>query len=384
MNILIDSNLYKKEDFGSSFEFMLSHGLIELKEYLLSYKVAFVGEVITPYNYFISLPKNFTNTDESNIELVKSILKEFKNIKKRGKSLIKNKSYETGGEIESDYFYWRKIYSYFIDYITYEFYFPKKRNLIHSIKKKHGRLNPMLTEVNRDKLGNGVTYEVKDYTNNYFRNVFYSTLKLLENEFASDNESKKIKEVEIFLRSKNIEFAIIEINKVEFLKYSKLTQTNAIHEPIKKTITNYFLNSKIKEKNTINVFYTQEFEYLYEFLLQKVLMHSASYRNENWLDPNFKTLHPDIITEFFIGDAKYYRISEFNQNPFEKELYAYNVANNNSQPNFVFIPSEETKHLKTLTHDFYKLEIVTVDFKTILNDYFKKNQETLSYIKTLI
>jgi len=113
-------------------------------------------------------------------------------------------------------------------------------------------------------------------------------------------------------------------------------------------------------------------------------MHSASYRNENWLDPNFKTLHPDIITEFFIGDAKYYRISEFNQNPFEKELYAYNVANNNSQPNFVFIPSEETKHLKTLTHDFYKLEIVTVDFKTILNDYFKKNQETLSYIKTLI
>ena len=90
MNILIDSNLYKKEDFGDSFDFLLAHGLIELKEYLLSYKVAFVGEVITPNGYFISLPKNFTNTDTSNVELVKSILKEFKNLKKKGKLLIKN------------------------------------------------------------------------------------------------------------------------------------------------------------------------------------------------------------------------------------------------------------------------------------------------------
>lgn len=384
MNILIDSNLYKKEDFGPSFDFMLAHGLIELKEYLLSYKVAFVGEVITPYNYFISLPKNFNNTTESNVELVKSILKEFKNIKKRGKTLIKNKSYEIGSEIESDFFYWRKLYAYFIDYITYEFYYPKKRNIIHSVQKRDGRLNPMLTEVNRDKLGNGITYEIKDHKDNYIRNVFYTTLKLLEKEYASDIESRKISEIEIFLKSKKIEFRSIEIDKGDFISYYKSLQTNPIHETILKTIYNYYLNSKIKEKNTINVFYTQEFEYLYEYILQKVLSHNITHKNENWSNPDFKNLYPDIITETFIGDAKYYKISDFSQNPFEKELYAYNVANGNSQPNFVFIPSEETRHLETLIHDTYKLEVVTVDLKKIIKDYFSKNCETLNYIKTLI
>ena len=82
MNILIDSNLYKKEDFGTSFDFMLAHGLIEVKEYLFSYKVKFVGEVITPHGYFVSLPKNFTNTNVENVALVKSILKEFKKLKR--------------------------------------------------------------------------------------------------------------------------------------------------------------------------------------------------------------------------------------------------------------------------------------------------------------
>lgn len=384
MNILIDSNLYKKEDFGESFDFMLAHGLIELKEYLLSYKVAFVGEVITPFGYFISLPKNFTNTNASNVELVKSILKEFKNLKKKGKTLIKNKSYEIGGEIESDFHYWRKIYSYFIDYITYEFYYPKKRIIKHSIKRHAGRLNPMLTELNRERIGNGITYEIKDFTENYFRDIFYTTLKNLENQFASELESKNIKEVEKFLRDKDIHFKIIEIDKVRFLNYLKKLQTNPIHDVILKTILNYYLNSKIKDKNTINVFYAQEFEYLYEYLLQTVLGHNNSYKNPSWSDPNFKALRPDIISATFIGDAKYYKVDNFSDNPFEKELYAYNVANGNSQPNFVFIPSEETKHLQTLIHNTYRLEVITVDLRNILSDYKQKKNETLDFVKRVI
>jgi len=384
VNILIDSNLYKKEDFGESFDFMLTHGLIELKEYLLSYKVVFVGEVITPFGYFISLPKNFTNINSSNVELVKSILKEFKGLKKNGKTLIKNKSYEVGGEIDSDYYYWRKIYSYFIDYITYEFYYPKKRIIKHSLKKHQGKLNPMLTELNREKIGNGVTYEVKDYSDNYFRNSFYTILKDLENQFASELESKKIFEIEKYLKVKEINFKNIEVNKEIFLSYAKKLQTNPIHEAILKTLVNYLLNSKIKEKNTINIFYTQKFEYLFEYLLQTVLLHNISNKNINWSNPNFKTLRPDILAEAFIGDAKYYKIIDFSENPFEKELYAYNVANNNSQPNFVFIPSEETKHLQTLIHNSYRLQVVTVDLRTILNDYFKKQYEILSFVKSII
>ena len=384
MNILIDSNLYKKEDFGDSFDFLLAHGLIELKEYLLSYKVAFVGEVITPNGYFISLPKNYTNTDSSNVELVKSILKEFKNLKKKGKLLIKNKSFEINGEIESDYYYWRKLYSYFVDYITYEFYYPNKRIIKHSLKRQQGRLNPMLTEVNREKIGNGITYEVKDYSDNYFRNVFYTVLKFLENHYASEIESKKINEVENFLKEKSIAFQIIEIDKIFFLEYTKKLQTNAIHEAIKKTLVNYFLNSKIKEKNTINVFYSQEFEYLYEYLLQTVLGHNILYKNSSWTDPNFKSLRPDIISDIFIADAKYYRVEKVSDNTFEKELYAYNVANGNTQPNFVFIPSEETKHLQTLIHKSYRLELVSLNLKNILRDFKNKQFETLNYVKSLI
>jgi hypothetical protein len=384
MNILIDSNLYKKEHFGTSFDFMLAHGLIEVKEYLLSYKVKFVGEVITPHGYFVSLPKNFTSTDFENVELVKSILKEFKKLRRNGKILIKNKSFEIGNEIHSDYFYWRKLYSFFTDYITYEFYFPKRRLIKHSLNKQQGRLNPMLTEINRERLGNGITYEVKDYSENYFRNVFYSTLKYLEIQFASETESNKIVEIEQYLRDKKIEFNLIEVDNISFLKYSKTLQTNPIHEVILKTINNYYLNSKIREKNTINVFYTHEFEYLYEYLLQSVLGHSKSFKSLNWSDPNYKTLHPDIITESFIGDAKYYRISDFSKNYFEKELYAYNIANSNSQPNIVFIPSEESKHLKTLIHNSYKLEVVSISLKVILKDYYNIEKCSLQFVHSII
>lgn len=385
MNILIDSNLYKKEYFGTSFDFMLAHGLIEVKEYLFSYKVKFVGEVITPHGYFVSLPKNFTNTNDENVALVKSILKEFKKLKRNGKILIKNKTFEIGNEIHSDYYYWRKLYSSFIDFITYEFYYPKRRLINHSLKKNHGRLNPMLTEINRNRLGNGITYEVKDYSENYFRNVFYSTLKELENQFASETESKKIFEIEKHLRHNGISFNLIEINKNTFFKYSKTLQVNPIHEVILKTIQNYYLNSKIREKNTINVFYTHEFEYLYEYLLQFVLGHNIEFKNINWSNPNYKNLHPDIIAKFFIGDAKYYRIiADFSKNAFEKELYAYNIANGNSQPNIVFIPSEESKHLQTLVHSSYSLEVVSINLKDILNDYHKKKQNSLEFVKSII
>ena len=149
-------------------------------------------------------------------------------------------------------------------------------------------------------------------------------------------------------------------------------------------MVNYFLNSKIKEKNTINVFYTQEFEYLYEYLLQTVLGHNILYKSSSWTDPNFKSLRPDIISDRFIGDAKYYRVDKVSDNPFEKELYAYNVANDNMQPSFVFIPSEETKHLQTLIHKSFKLELVSLNLKNILKDYKYKQFDTLSYVQSLI
>ena len=118
--------------------------------------------------------------------------------------------------------------------------------------------------------------------------------------------------------------------------------------------------------------------------MQTVLGHNISHKNKNWSDPNFKALRPDIISDGFIGDAKYYRIENFADNPFDKELYAYNVANGNLEPNFVFIPSEETKHLKTLVHNSYRLEVVAFDLRNILRDYKHKSNETLDFVKSVI
>lgn len=383
MTILIDSKIYSKDHFGDSFDFLLSHGLIELKEYIAKYKVSFVGEVITPFGYFISLPKNSKDCGEGNVELVKLMLREFKNVKRHGKLLISCKSYDIGNEIESEYQYWRKLYNYFIDYLTYEFYYPKRKIVRHSLLKLNGKIIPLFTDINNEKIGRGITYEMKDFSKNYFRNVFYTTLKKLEYKFASDNEKQKIKEVESYLRQKSIIFYEIELISQEFLSYAKNLQTNPIHETIVKTLVAYYSDMKIEEKNTINVFFTREFEYIYQYILQQVFLHDRNKRNTNWFNPNYKNLEPDIVTDTFIGDAKYYTLSDNAEYSFEKELYAYNIANKNSQKNYIFILSDETKFTKSLIHADYQLDILELDLKQILIDYTRKEYNTLNFVNSI-
>lgn len=383
MTILIDSKIYSKDHFGDSFDFLFSHGLIELKEYITKYKVSFVGEVITPYGYFISLPKNFKDFGEGNVELVKLMLREFKNVKRHGKLLISCKSYDIGNEIESEYQFWRKLYSYFIDYITYEFYYPKRKVIRHSLIKLNGKILPLFTDINNEKMGRGITYEMKDFSENYFRNIFYTTLKKLEKKFASDIEKQEIKEVESYLRQKSIIFCETEIISQEFLSYAKKLQTNPIHETIVKTLVAYYSDMKIEEKNTINVFFTKEFEYIYQYILQQVFLHDPNKRNSTWSDPNYKKLYPDIVTDTFIGDAKYYTVSDSTQYSLEKELYAYNTANGNSQKNYIFILSDETKYTESLIHADYQLDILVLDLKQIIADYKRKEYKTLNFVNSI-
>src|SRR5690606_6723049 len=175
-----------------------------------------------------------------------------------------------------------------------------------------------------------------------------------------------------------------EINADFFLNHIKTLEVSPLHETIVKTIKNYYIESKIKEKHFIHVFYSKEFEYVFEYLLQTVLKHSNSNMNSSWINPNYKKLQPDIVTETFIGDAKYYKITEANKYGFEKELYAYNIANLNEQPNIVFIPDEKSEHLKTLEHDIYRLEVITLCLKDILNDHLNKEEKCLEFVQTIL
>ncbi len=384
MILLIDSGLYEKEFFEDSFDFMLSHGLLQVKHYIKSYKVVFVGEVFTPYNHFVALPKNFEDLSEENLCLTMAMLKEFKNLRRKGKLLIQNKSFVIGEEIESDFYYWGKLYSFFMDYITYEFYYPKGRIVVHSSKPQQGRLNPMKTEINAERYGNGITYEVKDFSDDTIRNIYYTVLKQLEKKFASPSEARKISQMEAVLKDKGVEFKEIIIDVFEFINSVRTIQFNPVHEVIIKTLVHYFEKEAIQQKNNINVFYSKEFEYVYQYMLQIILEHDTKLRNENWLEPNYKTLHPDLITSSFIGDAKYYNLLNCFEKPFDKELYAYNVANHALLKNFVFIPSENNFHLKTLSHTSYRLEIVSLSLKQIFNDFITGKRNVLAFIHSII
>ena len=91
------------------------------------FKVSFVGELITPDSKFFSLPKNFDITDE-NIEIFKKVLKNY-----TGNSLLTNNTFSiTKSGIKSENFFYNELKYYFLDYITYEFIYPKKTILKHS------------------------------------------------------------------------------------------------------------------------------------------------------------------------------------------------------------------------------------------------------------
>lgn len=384
MTILFDSGEYSKAAFGASFDFMFSHGLIEVKQFLQSYKVVFVGEVLTPHHHFIALPKNFKSANEENVCLTIELLKEFRGLRKKGKLLIQNKSFATGKEIESEFFYWRQLYGFFMDYLTFEFYHPKQRLFKHSTKPVSGTISPLMTDINSERLGNGITYRIKDYSANPVRDIYYSVLKELEWKFASPIESAKISEMENFLKAKGFKFKEVVFEVSQALTKLQTTQFNPVHEVIMKTLADYLENTRIDAKNHINVFYSKHFEFVFQFMLQKVLGHNPASRTALWQDPNYKTLHPDLITSGFIGDAKYYNLENYAQRPFEKELYAYNVANGNSQNNLVIIPAEEHRHLDTLTHGPFRLEILSMDLKAIYKDFKNGSSECLAFARTIV
>ncbi|QXU39692.1 hypothetical protein [Pedobacter sp. D749] len=384
MNLLIDSALYTQGAFGDSFGFLLEHGLIEVKQYLKSYKVVFVGEVITPYHHFIALPKNFEDHTQENISLTINLLKTFRGLKRKEKLLIENKSFETGKEIESEFYYWKKLYGFFMDYITYEFYYPRQKLFIHSSRPKLGRVNPMLTDINRGRYGNGITYQIKDFATNEIRDVYYTVLKSLQEKYASTTESRKIAEMEEFLKRKGIAFKQIAYDDKQVITTLRTTQFNPVYELVIKTLLAYIENSSIQVKNKINVFYSKAFEYVYQYMLQAVLDSSTGLKPINWTEPSYKTLHPDLIHTRFIGDAKYYNLKDYLRKPFEKELYAYNVANHNAQINLVMIPSEQNAYLSTLTHSPFNLEVITISLQDIYNDFITGKKDCLAFIDSVI
>jgi hypothetical protein len=378
INFLLDKNLLIKLDNGN-------------------YKVNFVGEVITPNSKIMSIPKNFNQSDS---ELIVSVLKKFKSIKKDGKVIIENRTFTVGGEIESDIYHFKSLKKFFTDRITYDFITPKKKIKKHTSIPMAAQFDVVETEMNISKYGGGLTYKLKDKSNKNWKleslsNIYYTTLSNLMNEFGSESDREEFKSITDFYKFNGHQFNYIKINEDKIVKQIEINDVSPVHLPIKSHLLNYYKSKSVKEKWKIRVFYSQEFEYVWEFFCKSVLKHNHKFKEQiEWVESKKidkegiskdKVSNPDVFSDFkerkFIADCKYYREVEAD---YEKEMYRYNISQGNKYPVLILVPSSTTEYYSAERHENHELLIVNVSLKEVMTDMINETNETIENIWNII
>lgn len=409
--------IISKSDIPDESDFLYLKNKNLLKQKDSGWIVDFVGEVITPVNSYFSLPKNFNVSETKNINLIRLVLDFFeKTMNSDWKSLIYNQYFEPDiqGDFESEKYYFNELKSYFLDYITYEFIYPLNKLKIHSgTALKGGKLDVLSSVQNRKRFGTGFTYDVKDVKNSdewMIDDIYYHTLDKLCSKYGTQNDRRDIEEMRKYLENEGYEILLDQSgNPVEFeKKFPQYTtqdiinsihksQVSAIHYPIRDTLLEYYEGRKLKETSyRVRVFYTTNFEKVWEELSKKALYHNEEFKDELKTEKNtdgtnkFKfskietiskwfpksqidsklaelskkgakisednpliiewqerSLEPDIFSWVsigqkdisFLGDAKYYNEPD---SEYSKEMNDYNEAVNNKFPMCIFCCSEMT------------------------------------------
>ena len=400
------------------------------------FKVSFVGELITPDSKFFSLPKNFDITDE-NIEIFKKVLKNY-----TGNSLLTNNTFSiTKSGIKSEKFFYNELKYYFLDYITYEFIYPKKTILKHSSSPiTGGKLDVQSTMRYRKQKGPGITYKVKDIINNEdwkIDDIYWSVIDYLASKYSDRVE---IDEMKKFLDSEGYIINKIDISDSKEMIYKiDKCDVGIIHNPIKSILLSYFESTTVGETYKINAFYTDKFQYVWEELVRECLKNGKSdkestqfkkslndkfnrtelrrkwFSNKEELDKFVNDANksrtivkiikeekvglgvrlnyeidlssvPDVFSDYkgkkFIGDAKYYQDPE--NADFEKEFKTYNTLTDNKYPMVVFVPSKRTKVLHTRNEGEFELIIFHISVNRAINDAVNGLDDTIERVQTLI
>jgi len=389
--------------------FVESKNLIEVKRDRFFPK--FVGELITTENSYFSLPKNFDPTNE-NIELFKKVLERYKDLKGLdGKTLLTNNSFivYSDGEIKSEKFYYNELKEFFLDYITYEFVYPKKTIKKHSTSPQRGKIDVLSTIRNRNQKGPGITYNIKDIINSDEWNlddIYFTIVKDLQSKFGTDDDEKQINEITQNLEDDGYNLKLIDLSDFKkIIRDVEKCEVGIIHQPIKNTILDYLESKTIGENFKINAFYTLKFQYVWEEIVRTSLKHSDSFQTEfNEVFKDFPTksvfisniegddvmvdrkLYPDLFSEFdgkrFVGDAKYYKDPE--NSDFGKEMYAYNQAINNQYPMCVFVPSSNTTRVDVRRHGDFELIVFKISVKDAISDAVNNSDRIISKIQMLV
>jgi hypothetical protein len=392
----------------SELDFIISKELIDIKGRKFFPK--FVGELITTENSYFSLPKNFAPTDQ-NINLFKKVLLRFKELKgEDGKTLLTNNSFSVldNGDIKSEKFYFNELKEFFLDYITYEFIYPNKQIKKHSTSPiSGGKIDIFSTIKNRTQKGPGITYKIKDITNEKDWNIddiYWSTINQLSKIYGSEDDISQILDMKELLEDKGYILRDIDLtNKDQIIDDIKKCEVGIIHQPIKNTLIDYFKLNAIGKKFKINAFYTSKFQYVWEELVKESLKHNDQLKNEvkemfSGQGPTkrsyeegdrpiyYRELIPDLFSYYdnkkFIGDAKYY--NDPNNSNFDKEMYVYNKLIDNKYPMCVFIPSIKTKRIEVREHGDFELIVFFISVEEAINDAINNSNRTISKIQTLI
>jgi hypothetical protein len=355
-------------------------------------KVNFVGEVITPNSKIISLPKNFQPT-ESNIQLTIDILKKFRSLAKDGKTLIENRSFVAEGETNSDVFYFKTFKKYFTDHITFDFISPQKKIKLHTTTPIAANFDVVETEINNERCGPGLTYKLKNKSNNAWKSVtslsdiYFSTVKNLFDEFGTEDDKSEFESVTNYYILKGHKFNYINIDEENVISEISNNNVSVVHTPIKSQLINYYKFKSVSEKYKIRVFYSRNFEYVWEFFCRKSLKHNESFKKKiNWIESNFKTSNPDVFSDndgkFFIADCKYY--NDINSD-YTKELYEYNECQNDMYPIMILVPSMTTElHKEPRRHKQKELLVVKLSVEDVISDVAYDTNNVLNFLYKMI
>lgn len=417
----------------SELKFFIEKNLV--KEQGQFFKTNFVGEIITPNNKYFSLPKRFEATPE-NISLFKEVLDKYATI--NGKSLLENNTFiiSPSGKMESERFYYKELKNFFLDYITYEFIYPKKRIKKHSTAPvSGGKIDIASTDRYRDQRGPGITYNVKDFKNSdnwRLDDIYWSTISYLASQY---NDRREIDEMFNFLEVEGFNIKTIDIsNPNSILKEIESCEVGIIHNPIKETLISYFKSKSVDStKWTVKVFYTDNFAFVWEEMIRSALKENKDFRNElknrferkqtnnKWFSSNSEVDNfikdknkykntikeisrnisgtgvmfkfeidavsiPDLFSEFkdkrFIGDAKYYNDPE--GSTYEKELVTYNRLSDNKYPMLILGPGLRTNSLNIIREEELELIIFTLSIKDVINDAINNKSKVIDYLHTLL
>jgi hypothetical protein len=392
----------------SELKFVTSKELIEVRRDRFWPK--FVGEFITPDNTYFSLPKNFEPSSE-NVELFKKVLLNYKELKGTdGKTLLTNNSFSVSntGDIKSEKFYFNELKEFFLDYITYEYIYPKKLVKKHSTSPISGaKIDVFDTMRVRKQKGPGITYKTKDIKNSEDWNIddiYWSTLLELCELYGTNDDINQISEMSEFLIKQGYILNKLDLNNKDIIiKDIRKCEVGIIHQPIKNTLLDYYESKMIGEKFKIKAFYTSKFQYVWEELVRNSLKHNEEFKYElrdifteqiptrrRWEEGDkkeeYRDLIPDIFSRFkgksFIGDAKYYQDPE--NSHFDKEMYIYNQLINNKFPMCVFIPSSSTRRIDVREQGPFELIVFRISVKEAISDAVEGTNRTINKIHQLI